>query len=143
MHPANLGKRAIIIYADMNNLKVINDQFGHEEGDFSLKTLANILKDTFGDSGIVGRFGGDEFTAFTFTDDKDAAKKIRARIAEITKEENEKNGKPYYISMSVGACVFNCSDQVDLQDLMDKADVDLYLEKKHKRNNVLKQETEA
>ena len=99
MHPANLDKQAIIIYADMNNLKVINDQFGHEEGDFSLKTLANILKDTFGDSGIVGRFGGDEFAAFTFTDDKDAAEKIRARIAEITKEENEKNGKPYYLSL--------------------------------------------
>lgn len=143
MHPANLDKQAIIIYADMNNLKVINDQFGHEEGDFSLKTLANILKDTFGDSGIVGRFGGDEFAAFTFTDDKDAAKKIRARIAEITKEENEKNGKPYYISMSVGACVFKCSDQVDLQDLMDKADVDLYIEKRHKRSNILKKETEA
>ena len=67
MHPSNLDKQAIIIYADMNNLKVINDQFGHEEGDFSLKTLANILKDTFGDSGIVGRFGGDEFAAFTLS----------------------------------------------------------------------------
>ena len=81
--------------------------------------------------------------AFTFTDDKDAAEKIRARIAEITKEENEKNGKPYYISMSVGACEFKCSDQVNLQDLMDKADVDLYIEKRHKRSNVLKKETEA
>ena len=57
--------------------------------------------------------------------------------------ENEKNGKPYYISMSVGACVFKCSDQVDLQDLMDKADVDLYIEKRHKRSNILKKETEA
>lgn len=137
MHANNLGKDAVLIFADMNNLKIINDQFGHEEGDYSLKMIANILKETFPD-GIVGRLGGDEFVAFALTDYSKSTSVIRKKIAELTKEYNDGNDKPYYVSMSVGICEFVCTQTVEIQDIMDKADVDLYIEKKHKRNNVMK-----
>ena len=42
--PANRGKRAVAMYADMDCLKVVNDDFGHDEGDFSLKTIAKALR---------------------------------------------------------------------------------------------------
>lgn len=142
-HAANSGKKAIVIYADMNNLKIINDQFGHEEGDYSLRLIAEILKEVIGEKGAVGRFGGDEFAAFLLTKEKNVVSSLRKKIAAVTKEKNRGNGKPYFVSVSVGVCEFVCGEDVKLQDLMDKADVDLYLEKKHKRNNVLKQETEA
>ncbi len=142
-HSANRGKKAFVIYADMNNLKIINDRFGHEEGDYSLKLIADILKESLDEDSIVGRFGGDEFVAFTYATDDKTARNIRKEISDITKRKNEGNGKPYYVSMSVGICEFECGRDVDMKDLMDKADVDLYLEKKHKRNNVLKNEDEA
>ncbi len=142
-HAANKGKKAFVIYADMNNLKIINDRFGHEEGDYSLKLIAEILKDALDKESIVGRFGGDEFVAFTYASDDRTARSIRKTINDITKKKNEGNGKPYYVSMSVGICEFECGRDIDMKDLMDKADVDLYIEKKHKRSNVLKNEDEA
>ena len=142
-HAANRGKKAFVLYADMNNLKIINDRFGHEEGDYSLKLIAEMLKEAFDKDSIVGRFGGDEFAAFTYATEDKTARSIRQMISDIAKQKNEGNGKPYYVSMSVGICEFECGRDVDLKDLMDKADVDLYIEKKHKRNNVLKNEDEA
>lgn len=136
-YPKNKGKSAMIIFADMNNLKIINDRFGHEEGDYSLKLIATILKDAF-PNGIVGRFGGDEFAAFTLLEPREGVVQIRNRIKELTQTYNDSNNKEYYVSMSVGATVFKCNEKVQLKDLMDQADVDLYLEKKHKRNNILK-----
>lgn len=140
---SNRGRKAFVIYADMNNLKIINDRFGHEEGDYSLKLIAEILKESFDEKSIIGRFGGDEFVAFTYATDEKTPKTIRKKISQITKEKNEGNGKPYYVSMSVGVCELKCGTDVELKDLMDKADVDLYIEKKHKRSNVLKNEDEA
>lgn len=51
----------LLLYADLNDLKVINDSFGHLEGDRALKELAAILKETFGESDTIARVGGDEF----------------------------------------------------------------------------------
>lgn len=142
-HRANKGKKAFVIYADMNNLKIINDRFGHEEGDYSLKLIAEILKDSLDEESIIGRFGGDEFVAFSYVPEEKTARSVRKTINDVTKMKNEGNGKPYYVSMSVGICEFECGRDVDMDDLMDKADVDLYIEKKHKRSNVLKNENEA
>lgn len=137
IYEKNEMKRAVVIFADMNNLKIVNDQFGHEEGDYSLRLIATILKEAL-PNGIVGRFGGDEFAGFGLLGEADKAVEIRNRIKEITRQHNDNNDKPYYVSMSVGLCEFVCGKDVVLKDLMDQADVDLYLEKKHKRNNILK-----
>lgn len=145
-NPENRDKKAVVVYADMNNLKVINDQFGHEEGDYSLRMIATILQETFEDNSIIGRLGGDEFTAFMLTDhiqEKKVAQMIREKVAGITKEKNQVSDKPYFVSMSVGICEFRCGENLDLQDLLDKADVDLYIAKRQKRSNVLKNESEA
>ncbi len=141
--PSNKGRKALVIYGDMNNLKIINDRFGHEEGDYSLKLIAQILKEAFGKDSIVGRFGGDEFAVFTYASEDNTVRKIRKRVSEITKRKNEGNGKVYYVSLSLGICEFECGKEVVLKDLMDKADVDLYIEKRHKRNNILKNDDEA
>lgn len=136
--PANFNKNAVVLYADMNNLKLINDKFGHEEGDYSLRTIAQILKGALGENEIIGRFGGDEFAAFLFMEDKNYEQVLRNRIMEITEELNAANDKPYYISMSVGITSFINDGEASMDDAMVRADVDLYLQKKHKRNKILK-----
>lgn len=134
----NQNKCAVIIYADMNNLKLINDKFGHEEGDYALKAIAQILQNALGEDQIIGRFGGDEFAAFLFTEDKNYEKLLRDKITEATVLLNDSNDKPYYISMSVGMSSFVNEEGAALNDAMVRADVDLYLQKKHKRNKILK-----
>lgn len=136
--PANHNKRAVVLYADMNNLKLINDKFGHEDGDYSLRMIAQILQEALGEDGIIGRFGGDEFSAFLFMEDKNYEHILRNRIAEVTEEVNAGNDKPYYISMSVGITAFTNNEDASMDDAMVRADVDLYLQKKHKRNKILK-----
>lgn len=136
--PANFNKNAVVLYADMNNLKLINDKFGHEEGDYSLRTIAQILKGALGENEIIGRFGGDEFAAFLFMEDRNYEQILRNRITEVTEELNAANDKPYYISMSVGITSFINDGEANMDDAMVRADVDLYLQKKHKRNKILK-----
>lgn len=136
--PENQGKTAVVLYADMNNLKLINDKFGHEEGDYSLRSIAKILKDALGEEQIIGRLGGDEFAGFLFMDDKKYEQILRKRITKATEELNACNDKPYYISMSVGMSSFINDGEARMNDAMVRADVDLYLQKKHKRNKILK-----
>lgn len=136
--PANRDKKAIIIYADMNNLKIINDKFGHEEGDFSLRLVATILKESFRGTDIIGRFGGDEFAAFALVNQDNYTNKIRERIEAITERENAKTEKEYYVSISIGICEFLCEDGVSIATVMDRADDDLYVQKKNKRVGVMK-----
>lgn len=136
--PENYNKNAVVLYADMNNLKLINDKFGHEEGDYSLKTITRILKEALGENEIIGRFGGDEFAAFLFMDDKNYEQILRNRITEVTEKLNAANDKPYYISMSVGMTSFINDGESSMDDAIVRADVDLYLQKKHKRNKILK-----
>lgn len=132
-NPRNASKRAMIIYADMDNLKMINDNFGHDEGDFALKEIASILQDAFRNTDIIGRFGGDEFTVFALTDVEDYENIIRRRIDEITRRHNKTCQKPYPIEMSMGIHEFECTAGVEIYKLLDIADELLYREKRQKK----------
>ena len=65
--PKNQDKVAVICYSDMDNLKMINDKYGHDDGDFALSTIAKILEESFRDSDVIGRIGGDEFATLAIT----------------------------------------------------------------------------
>lgn len=138
---ANAGKRAIAIYADMNNLKLVNDQFGHEEGDYALRLIGQILRDAIHSiegTGEVGRIGGDEFCAYMITDVADSENLLRKSIDKITEAMNQENEKPYYVSMSVGMKHFTCSAEADVSYELEQADAQLYKYKMNKRKSILK-----
>ena len=131
--PINRGKRAIVCYADMDNLKMVNDKFGHDDGDFALREIAAILTDTFRSTDVVGRLGGDEFVVFAVVGAEITEEAIKTRIDHITREHNEAAGKPYPIEMSTGLCEFICADTVDIFALLEQADEKLYMEKSAKK----------
>lgn len=137
-NPANEGKNAIVVFADMDNLKVINDRFGHDDGDYSLKTIADILIRSFRTSDIIGRIGGDEFAVFALLNNTDNVNVILNRINVTSEKINKKCPKPYYINMSIGIYPFVCSQDIQLSDILDNADEMLYKQKKEKRKCVLK-----
>lgn len=137
----NVGKKAIAMYADMDDLKLVNDRFGHEEGDYALRAIGQILHDavhSIEGKGEVGRVGGDEFCAYIITDLDNSEEVIRRRIDEITEDLNNHSGKPFYVSFSVGMHEFICSEDAIISQELEQADEQLYQIKFNKKKNILR-----
>lgn len=131
--PSNQGKVAIICYADMDNLKMVNDKYGHDDGDFALRTIAQVLQESFRDNDIIGRIGGDEFICLAVTGADCDVDSMKLRIEKVTKRYNKFAGKPYPIEMSTGIYKFKIIGKVDIYDAMNNADTLLYQEKIRKK----------
>jgi len=129
----NRGKKILVCYADMDNLKMVNDRYGHDEGDFALREIAVVLKETFRSTDIIGRLGGDEFVAFAIVGVENCESVVKKRISEILKRHNENAAKPYPIDMSTGMHEFECSPEVDIYSMLDIADEKLHVEKATKK----------
>ena len=118
----------IIIAVDMDNLKIVNDRYGHDEGDFSLKHIAQTIKsvaDEYG--GVVGRLGGDEFACVLRCADDEAG--IRTRIRHLFDEFNVSSDKPYNITASIGVYRTPAgAEPASIDEALALADEDLYKE---------------
>ena len=132
-NPLNHNREVLVLYADMDNLKMINDRYGHDEGDFALREIGMILKEAFRNTDIISRFGGDEFVAFALLGIPNYEKIMKHRIEEITERHNQAVQKPYRIEMSIGICEVTCSRDLKLEKVLEQADKKLYIEKKAKK----------
>ncbi len=121
-------KRSLILSADLDGLKEINDAHGHEEGDRAISKTAELLKSCFRDSDIVARFGGDEFVAFAFDIDDLGEVALRQRIEDCVAQVNETGELEYELSMSIGTTVVTGAEE-SLDELLREADEALYREK--------------
>lgn len=132
----NANAEAIMVFADLDSLKIINDRFGHEEGDFVIRSAAEILWRAFGKDEIVGRIGGDEFVVCAFPDKSVEIPALREHIEQVTRQFNEENtaDKQYRIHTSVGVYPFVCTATLEIDELLSHADTLLYEQKKHKKS---------
>ncbi len=131
-----------VIFADLDNLKIINDSFGHDDGDFAIKKAASILKDNLRVSDIVGRIGGDEFVAFIVDIDNSQVNSICTRIKKYAQNFNKHSNKPYNVDISMGVYCFNSMDNETIDQLMTNADRRLYENKKHKNQTPIKNQVD-
>lgn len=130
------GKPATVLYADMNSLKIINDRYGHDDGDFALRTIADTMVASVGDNGIVGRIGGDEYCCLlSGIEDADAFAEMIYREFDAFNNQCE---KPYKVSVSIGSCTLASYDMEGLQCAMTVADEKLYEVKKYRKKDVIK-----
>ena len=120
----------IVFYADMDNLKKINDSYGHDMGDQAIKLMAEVLKGVFRSNDVVGRLSGDEFGVVAPGMVKEHVAQIRKKIDETCKKESRKHKFPFTLSMSVGYADLEKSSL--LKQLMAQADEMLYREKRKK-----------
>ena len=128
-----------IFFMDVNHLKETNDRYGHDEGDFSLKTIGDILIKSVGDNGIVGRIGGDEYCCLVLgLKDSDAADAFAEEVYSSFEEFNEHCDKPYKVSVSLGNCQIVEYNKKGLQNAMTMADEKLYEVKKYRKKDVVK-----
>jgi len=123
-----LGKGIFVLFMDMDALKKINDQKGHAEGDQALIKASDILKKTFRQSDIVARMGGDEFAVVTIEQLPGSIHTLMSRLKRHSELTNV-NTPP---SFSVGIAYSKPSDISSIEDLLAKADADMYIQKQNK-----------
>lgn len=130
--PSNVGKNVVAIYMDLNYLKLINDCFGHVEGDFAIKKTACVIEYCFSDyESVIGRMGGDEFVGFAIAN-KGEGELIKRRIYENMTEYNTLQERQYDITVSAGVYEFVIDSNTSLVEIMNRADKKLYEEKRKK-----------
>ena len=121
-------KRSLLLSADLDGLKEINDTYGHDEGDRAITRTAALLQSCFRDSDVVARFGGDEFVALAFDIDDSGEAALRKKIEDCLRRANETGEFGYEISMSIGATVVT-GHESSLSDVLRESDQALYREK--------------
>jgi len=124
----------LLLYADIDNLKAINDTFGHNEGAKAIIDAANILKSTHRESDILSRIGGDEFVVFPVGATGDNAEIIKARLQKNIDAHNSKDNRCYKLSISVGIKEFAPPFTYSLEDMLHQADLLMYEDKKSKKS---------
>lgn len=123
---------SLLVFADVDNLKQINDTFGHQEGDAALVHTAEILRASFRASDVIARIGGDEFAILAIEASQDSAQFLTDRLQERLKEYNAQQKRPYRFSISAGMACLDPANMVSLEELMGLADRALYEQKRHK-----------
>lgn len=116
------------IMIDLNGFKQINDNYGHTEGDLALCIVADLLRKSFSEYGVVTRYAGDEFVIMLNTTDDQLIQKIIKSVKKNFVTENEKNDKPYQLSASMGYAITNLSNET-IDDFMNRIDEQMYQDK--------------
>lgn len=132
-----------IVMGDLNGLKLVNDAFGHEEGDRLLKSVAEVLKRSCRKEDIIARWGGDEFVIIFPKTPKEVVNKICQRIKDNCEKYNMENSENFKIPLSIAVgCATKESLEQNIKDVLKKAEDRMYrnklVEGKTFRDSVLK-----
>ena len=122
----------VLLFADLDSLKNINDNFGHTEGDRALKSVASVLKKTFRTSDLIARLGGDEFIVLALNAPAAGVQKMKTRLKSNLDRHNSQN-RYYQLSLSIGIAQFDPNHETSLEAMIVEADKALYENKRKKR----------
>jgi len=125
------GHGVLLFFCDVDNLKQINDSYGHREGDLALVRTADALEAVFRDSDVLARLGGDEFAVLALETSSQHNGVILHRLEESIKKSNA-NESRYHLSLSVGVARFDPLHAISLGELMEDADRDMYEQKRNR-----------
>ena len=129
------GVRSTLIFIDVDNLKYINDNFGHREGDYALQQVAALLRECFRQSDIIGRLGGDEFCVLLSHPGETGDLLVRKRLFDLIGRSNENSKRFYELSVSLG--IVDVTGPRELEQQISRADALMY---EHKRAKQIRSE---
>lgn len=135
----SLQQDGFLAFFDINGLKEINDQYGHIEGDWAIRNIAQILIDCSQPSDKIIRYGGDEFIAIYLDYQEEQLLSLFEQMQSKTEQINQNSLKPYRLSFSTGYTRLS-SDNISMKELIDIADQDMY---EHKKADKLKQKPDT
>jgi diguanylate cyclase (GGDEF)-like protein len=120
-------KNAMVMFADINDLKKINDRYGHAFGDRAIKSVAEAVKESISDDNAIGiRYGGDEFLVIAANATRKYAEEIRRKINSNIEKENSLGINPVKFSVSIGYVLTDPKSDKSVTDYVDEADKLMY-----------------
>ena len=122
----------LLLVADLDGLKGINDTLGHHVGDLALIETAQVLKETFRESDVVARTGGDEFAVLAVEASGPSAEILTTRLQEHLEARNAQEDRRYKLSLSFGVARFDPENPSSIEALMRGADARMYEHKQSK-----------
>lgn len=123
-------KDLVLLYIDLDNMKLVNDSFGHEGGDAMLKDTAEILKLSLRETDLISRLGGDEFVALALGAAPEYTGIIVTRLLRNIQDFNASQKRPFKLSLSLGIASFDPRNPISLDELMKRADQAMYMDKR-------------
>ena len=128
----------MVISVDLDNLKQINDNFGHNEGDNAILTMANALKASADENDICARFGGDEYVVFGKGKSEEEMALYIEKVNAYLADYNLTSEKPYNVHGSFGGCIMPKGSKMHIDYYINTADSRMYVDKEtHKRTRML------
>jgi diguanylate cyclase (GGDEF)-like protein/PAS domain S-box-containing protein len=124
-----------VCFTDIDGLKDVNDSYGHDEGDFYIKTVSQVIKTNLNVSDSVFRYGGDEIVMILQSCDRDQAAAVLHRIENVLKETSVTLCKPYRLRFSFGLVSLKENPVESVEELLQIADREMYKEKQRNRND--------
>jgi diguanylate cyclase (GGDEF)-like protein len=126
------------ILLDLDDFKLINDKYGHSEGDEALKDAVTILRKSLRQNDFIARFGGDEFIVVADIANLEILNQTIERILQNTTCFNAETQKPYRLSFAMGYDVYDPHSRMTYEEFITKIDGLMYLNKKQKKQAELK-----
>jgi diguanylate cyclase (GGDEF)-like protein/PAS domain S-box-containing protein len=126
------GSRVLLLFADLDGMKQINDHLGHAKGDEALIEGADVLKAVFRESDILARVGGDEFAVLALGSSREDSDILKDRLQQQMDLHNSRGGRDYHLSISIGIAYKESDSSVSIDELMSRADALMYEHKKSK-----------
>jgi diguanylate cyclase (GGDEF)-like protein len=123
------GHSSLLAFLDVDGLKRVNDEDGHDAGDALLTDVAATLQAAVRQCDILGRLGGDEFGLLIVESGDDPAA-LKSRLTDAFRRFNEESDRPYRLSASIGVVHTPPSDDSTLDELITRADELMYVDKK-------------
>ncbi len=137
------GNVMLLLYADLDDLKWINDNLGHARGDEAIVEAAEVLGEVFREADILARLGGDEFAVLALGGSTGDPDMLKMRLQDRIDARNRRENRTYRLSMSVGIVRNDPRDSSSVEELMSYADALMYREKNSKRRRTARDQTPA
>lgn len=126
---ARYRRGMVLLFADLNGLKKVNDELGHHAGDQLLVAMAETMRVTFRRADILARLGGDEFVLLAEGDETFAAL-AELKLQKAIESYNARTRGSHALSASIGSVAFSSGDNMTLRELLATADARMYAAKR-------------
>ncbi|MGW8192728.1 MAG: GGDEF domain-containing protein [Desulforhopalus sp.] len=137
------NRPASLLMFDIDHFKNVNDTHGHQAGDMVLREVARTCKDILRDTDIIGRYGGEEFVVFLLETDKHHALQVAEKLRQtVEKLVIHQNGEAISVTISIGIALFEITNDLNRDVLINRADKALYEAKDSGRNRIVCYQTD-
>ena len=123
------GKRSILVFADIDRMKTINDVYGHLNGDFAIKATAEAFRKHSPSDWLFGRYGGDEFIGVGSYPEEESMEDLIKRISEAMSKEFEALNLAFVLHASIGYAIIEPGQEDTIEMYIQRADKYMYVEK--------------